>query len=64
VSTFEAKFGGICGSCTERIHIGDPATYAGDTVVHASCDDTAQPERKTETCPDCWLTKPCDCEER
>ena len=63
MSTFEARFGGICGSCTERIHRGDLATYAEDVVVHADCEDSAQPERKVEVCTQCWLTRPCDCEE-
>lgn len=64
MSAFEARFGGNCCSCDERIHIGDLVTYAlDDVVVHADCEDSARPERKTEVCGKCWLTKPCDCED-
>jgi hypothetical protein len=63
VSVFEARFGGLCCSCDERIHIGDLATYAlDDVVVHADCSESARPERTAEVCAECWLTKPCECE--
>jgi hypothetical protein len=60
--SFEAKYGGPCGSCTERIRPGDQVTYADDEMVHADCEGSSTPERKTETCSVCWLIKPCECE--
>ena len=61
--SFEAKYGGICGECEERIHVGDLAKYGEDFIMHDDCEDSVQPERKAEVCTSCWLTKPCDCEE-
>jgi hypothetical protein len=60
---FEAKYGGTCDACDERIHVGDQALYSGDdALIHLDCEGSARPERKTEVCTQCWLTKPCDCE--
>ena len=61
--SFQAKYSGTCAACGERIHVGDLATYVGDSIVHVDCDAHPEPERKTEICADCWLTKPCDCED-
>lgn len=63
MSVFEARYGGTCGACDERIHVGDLATYAEDVIVHVDCESSARPERKPEVCTQCWMTKPCDCEE-
>ena len=60
--SFEAKYAGICGSCTERIRPGDDVNYVEGELVHADCDIAAPVERKTETCPVCWLIRPCECE--
>lgn len=61
--SFEAKFGGTCAACGERIHVGDIATYVDDALVHVDCGDSARPIREADICTQCWLTKPCDCEE-
>jgi hypothetical protein len=61
-AVFEAKYAGTCDSCTERIKPGDLVTYTDDVIVHADCEEHAVPERKTETCTECWLIKPCQCE--
>lgn len=61
--SFEAKYAGWCTACDDRIHVGDIATYEDDTIVHADCEGSAQPERKPEVCTQCWLTKPCGCED-
>jgi hypothetical protein len=60
--SFEAKYGGICGECEERIHVGDLVTYAEDVIVHVDCEDSVKAVRKADVCTKCWLTKPCDCE--
>lgn len=62
MSTFQAKYGGNCGACGERIHKDDWAKYMEDNLVHADCEDV-QPERKAEVCISCWLTKPCECDD-
>lgn len=61
--SFEAKYGGTCGACTGRIHVGDLATYDEDELVHEDCEGSMRPIRKVDVCTTCWLTKPCDCEE-
>ena len=64
MSEFEARYPGTCGTCEDRIHVGDMITYSDeDAVVHVDCESSARPERKAEVCTVCWLTKPCDCEE-
>ena len=60
--SFEAKYGRICGSCTERIRPGDEVKYVEDELVHVDCAVAAPIECKTETCTVCWLIKPCECE--
>lgn len=63
VVSFEAKYPGTCGSCGERIGVGDVCKYdSTDSVMHEDCDGAYEPERKTETCTQCWLIKPCECD--
>lgn len=64
--TFEAKYGGRCGVCDERIKPGDLATYSDDVVVHADCPD--EPERPARpVCDMCWMeiasNGKCGCDE-
>ena len=61
--SFEAKYGGTCGSCDERIRVGELVAYDEDVIVHAECESAARMIRKADVCTGCWLTKPCDCEE-
>ena len=61
--SFEARYGGTCSACGERIHIGDTATYVDDSIVHVDCDAVAVPEKTPEICGTCWLTKPCGCDD-
>lgn len=62
--SFEAQYAGTCGACDERIHVGDMVTYTLDDVIaHDDCLVCPRPERKAEVCTQCWLTKPCDCED-
>lgn len=61
--SFEAKYEGWCGGCDGRIHPGDIATYVDDEIAHLDCETGTAPLRPAEVCNQCWLTKPCDCEE-
>lgn len=64
MSEFEAKYGGTCCTCDERIHVGDIVTYAlDDVLVHTGCEKSARPVRKQDVCGTCWLVKPCGCED-
>jgi hypothetical protein len=36
--TFEAKCGGRCGACDEKITPGDECAYSDEVVVHADCE--------------------------
>jgi len=58
--SFEAKYPGYCENCESRIHEGDAVKFVEDVFVHVSCEP--KPERKTETCTECWLIKPCECD--
>lgn len=64
MSEFEAKYGGTCGSCDERIRVGELVTYDEDVLVHAECEAAARMVRNQDVCGTCWLVKPCDCEDR
>ena len=65
---FTAQYAGTCDSCEEPIRPGQSVRYtaAGD-VVHAGCADgdprLVTAERVEETCTDCWLIKPCPCDD-
>ena len=67
---FEARYGGICENCGERITPGDLARYEDDQLVHAgdACPRPAVGIRRTGAyCPNCWteyaLSGSCLCEE-
>jgi len=64
MSEFEAKYGGTCGDCDERIRVGELATYDEDVLVHAECEAATRMVRKADVCGTCWLVKPCDCGDR
>lgn len=63
VRTFEAKFAGPCGSeCDTGIEVGDEVLYdTSGVLIHADCISTSTPSRPTETCMECFIIKPCDC---
>lgn len=63
MSEFEAKYGGSCGACDERIRMGELVTYADDNLVHAECEAAARIVRKADVCGTCWLVRPCGCED-
>lgn len=64
MSEFEAKYGGTCCTCDERIRVGELVTYAlDDVLVHAECQAGTRIVRKADVCAVCWLTKPCGCED-
>jgi hypothetical protein len=66
---FEAKYGGVCEACEERIRPGERVTYdVHDDLVHASCagagvSRSVRREAAEVVCETCWLVKPCECEE-
>lgn len=39
--SFQARYPGRCGSCEERIHVGDSVQYEDDELVHADCPTPA-----------------------
>ena len=58
-----AQFPGRCLACEERIHEGDEITRDKDgSWVHAVCPEPAE-EKPRPVCTECWLTKPCGCED-
>lgn len=67
--TFEAKYGGRCGVCDERIKPGDWVAYSDDVVVHEDCDssDSGRCRTRHPMCPKCYmepaLNGRCGCDE-
>lgn len=61
--TFEAKYRGKCVACGETIHEGDVIRYNDAGSTHADCDEIEPQERPAVICHQCWLTKPCGCED-
>lgn len=68
---FEAKFGGVCDACDERIAPGQMVRYSEDydngSPIHDDCDSIeaitdVDRDAAREVCTDCWLLKPCGCE--
>lgn len=51
--TFEAKYGGRCGVCDERIAPGDPCAYAEDVIVHGDCEQAARSAGRPAPRPIC-----------
>lgn len=61
--SFEARYSDICDSCGERINPGDVIEYVVDEVAHVFCNEDASAERPRETCTECFIQKPCPCED-
>lgn len=59
-----AAFNSTCNECAGDIEEGDLITSALDGYVHLDCGNDEDYEgRPLVLCPDCFLTKPCFCEE-
>ncbi|MFF2493226.1 hypothetical protein [Agromyces sp. NPDC058064] len=69
---FEAKYAGRCDDCRLPIRIGQEVEYKGlgeaRRLVHVVCDEPGDDQlsnldrdAKRETCPECFLLKPCVC---
>lgn len=63
LTEFEAKYFGACSECEEFIKPGQLIHYGENGAAHVDCDEAAPPERPTVTCTECWLIKPCGCDE-
>lgn len=63
--SFVAKYSGTCGrDCGDPIVPGDEVEYVPEyELVHADCEAEASLTRVTETCTDCFIQKPCPCED-
>ena len=60
--TFKARWSAVCSSCDEPIVKGAEARYVREEIVHAECEGKPR-QTPAETCPDCFLEKPCGCGE-
>ena len=61
--TFEAKYPGRCFDCDAPILEGDQAIYVDGYIEHADHGEAEMQERPdNETCTQCWLIKPCECQ--
>lgn len=67
MSAFVARFPGRCAAeCGEQIRQGDEVVYVDDRLVHLACEGLAiagAVSRPREVCPECWLEKPCPCDD-
>lgn len=66
--TFRAQFDGYCAAeCGYRIHPGDEVEYDEDRKLrHVDCVPKPDPTTigpREVVCPDCWLVKPCRCDD-
>mgnify|MGYP002787308297 CR=1 FL=1 len=64
--SFRAMYRGVCGSCGEAIAPGDECAYDEGSVVHEDCVGAPRVRvtvKQAETCTDCWLEKPCPCDD-
>jgi hypothetical protein len=65
--SFPARFASRCGACGEDIEIGDQIKKADDdydslAYIHADCQPST-PIKQAEVCTNCFLEKPCPCED-
>lgn len=63
--TFTARYHSTCGACGGHISPEDTARWVDDEVVHAICTDHEQapPARPVVVCGECWMAKPCFCDD-
>jgi len=55
---------GTCASCGEHVSPGEPIHYlAGAGWAHANCDAPTADDRPRPVCPECFLQKPCPCDD-
>lgn len=66
--SLEAKYGGRCASCDERIHVGDQIKFAGDDwalgYIHANCDIASLPNDRddlSKVCRSCFTIHAGEC---
>lgn len=58
MTTFEARYPGVCPNCEERIKPGDPIVDSEDGYVHDDCQ-TVLPSKSP--CQRCWLVHAGEC---
>lgn len=58
-STFTARYHGTCQDCLEDIEPGEEIISVPDGFQHVDCQPTRE-GRAVKTCPECWLTLPCE----
>jgi len=59
---FEARYPGRCPA-GDDILVGDILVYDGDDVVHLTCRNSIEDDRKRPVCTVCFLVKPCPCDD-
>lgn len=57
--SFQSRYPGRCGSCDNRINVGDEVCYEEDELVHDTCPDESGPIG--EVCPECWCIHRGEC---
>lgn len=58
---FEAKYRGTCPRCGGPIDPGQLVHYVDDELVHHA--HASAPERPVVICQECWLARPCGCDD-
>jgi hypothetical protein len=57
---FEARYGGWCANCPDRIKPGDQVRYTEGELAHVMCLEKA-PEESGEPCKKCFLFHAGEC---
>ncbi|MEX1078905.1 MAG: hypothetical protein WED09_07340 [Homoserinimonas sp.] len=63
--SFLAQYDGTCGRCEESVK-GQRVKYVDGELVHTGCADgegVLTVTRKEVVCEECFIVKPCGCEE-
>lgn len=62
--TFEAKYRGECAGCGHPIEVGQMIFEYRGEYAHVECDVAAAYRRRpADVCQECFLEKPCGCED-
>lgn len=60
--SFHAKYSARCGSCDDRIEVGERIDYEDDELVHVGCLTHTPRSSRRGMCGKCWLVHAGECD--